>query len=318
MYTYNELKNKDKNNADRLIFIDFMLRFTGSIKRVDITELFNLSDAAASKMLAAYADLRPNNMSYNRSLRVNTIEKGYEPLIDWNAETAMGMLAHGFNKNKITDTDKVILPYEKINTLPHQMNINHVERITRAISNGHAIQCKYYSKNSTNHATRTIVPLNILHDGENWMFRAYDRSEEDPSRNKFKFFHFARMLDVNEHQNVEELKQNSYETLANDPDWNVEIPLSLIIHEDRIEKKERAAIRKDFGIEERSDELLILKKPAYFWILKNKWHIDTRPIQDINNENCSQTDKKYYRFRLNNLSMVNKLLEQHKCFAKLN
>lgn len=318
MYTYNELKNKDKNNADRLIFIDFMLRFTGSIKRVDITELFNLSDAAASKMLAAYATERPNNMSYNRSLRVNTIEKGYEPLIEWNAEMAMGMLAHGFNKNKIADTDRAILPYEKINTLPHQMNINHVERITRAISSGHAIKCKYYSKNSTNHSSRTIVPLNILHDGEHWMFRAYDRSEEKDSRNKFKFFHFSRMLEVDEHQNTEELNQQPHETLSNDPDWNVEIPLSLVIHEDRQESKERDAIRKDFGIENGSDELFILKKPAYFWILKNKWHIDTRPLQDIDNENCPKADKKYYRFRINNLSMVNTLLEQHKCFASLN
>lgn len=318
MYTYNELKNLDKNNADRLIFIDFMLRFTGSIKRVDITELFNLSDAAASKILAEYAKKRPNNMSYNRSLRVNTIEKGYEPLIEWNAEMAMGMLAHGFNKNKVADTDRAILPYEKINTLPHQMNINHVERITRAISSGYAIQCKYYSKNSTNHSSRTIVPLNILHDGEHWMFRAYDRSEQNDLRNKFKFFHFSRMLEVEEHRDIEELKQKSHETLANDPDWSVEIPLSLVIHEDRQESKERDAIRKDFGIENGSDELFILKKPAYFWILKNKWHIDTRPQQDIDNKNCPIADKKYYRFRINNLSMVNKLLEQHKCFSKLN
>lgn len=49
MYSYKDLVEKDKNNADRLIFIDFMLRFTGTIKRVDITELFNLSDPAASK-----------------------------------------------------------------------------------------------------------------------------------------------------------------------------------------------------------------------------------------------------------------------------
>ncbi|MBD1570008.1 WYL domain-containing protein [Aliivibrio sp. S10_S31] len=318
MYSYKELKEKDKNNADRLVFIDFMLRFTGSIKRADITELFNLSDAAASKMLAAYNELRPNNMAYNHSLRVNTIEQNYKPLIKWRADIAMGMLANGFNKNKISDTDTAILPYERINTLPHQMNINHVERITRAINCGYAIQCKYYSKNSNNHSNRTIVPLNILHDGEHWIFRAYDRSEKDTSRNKFKFFNFARMLEVNEDVCIEERNRKPYEDLAYDPDWNIDIPLSLIIHEDRKEKRERDAIRIDFGIEDGSDELLILKKPAYLWILKNKWHIDTRPLQDVNNDHCSQTNKKYYRFRVDNLSMVNKLLEQHKCFSTFN
>lgn len=59
------------------------------------------------------------------------------------------------------------------------------------------------------------------------------------------------------------------------------------------------------------------KKTSLFWILKNKWHIDTRPLQDIDSKNCPQPDKKYYRFRVNNLSMVNKLLDQHKCFSTL-
>ncbi|WP_447060276.1 WYL domain-containing protein [Vibrio alginolyticus] len=321
MYSYKDLVEKDKNNADRLIFIDFMLRFTGTIKRVDITELFNLSDPAASKMLAAYNEMRPNNMRYNHSLRVNAIEPSYEPLVDWDAETALGMLAHGFNKNKIANSDREILPYEKINSLPHQININHVEVITRAIKCGHAIQCKYYSKNSTNHSNRTIVPLNILHDGEHWMFRAYDRSEEDDTRNKFKFFHFARMLEVHEHSDTKELARRSNETLDCDPDWKVEIPLSLVIHEDRKDVREREAIRIDFGIEQGSDELIVLKKPAYFWILKNKWHIDTRPLLGNVNTECEETSKlhkKYYRFRINNLDMVNKLLTQYNCFANLN
>lgn len=103
----------------------------------------------------------------------------------------------------------------------------------------------------------------------------YDRSEEDDTRNKFKFFHFARMLEVHEHSNTKELARRSNETLECDPDWKVEIPLSLVIHEDRKDVREREAIRIDFGIEQGSDELIVLKKPAYFWILKNKWHIDT-------------------------------------------
>ena len=57
MFTYKELKEKYTNTADRLAYIDFMLRFTGIVKRSDIGEMFNLSDAAASKVLADYSNI---------------------------------------------------------------------------------------------------------------------------------------------------------------------------------------------------------------------------------------------------------------------
>ncbi|MBF4427998.1 transcriptional regulator, partial [Vibrio anguillarum] len=86
MLTYKELKEKHTNNADRLAYIDFMLRFTGIVKRSDIGEMFNLSDAAASKVLADYSSVCEKNIEYNRSVRANAIVRDtYEPLIDFDA-----------------------------------------------------------------------------------------------------------------------------------------------------------------------------------------------------------------------------------------
>ncbi|TOQ62098.1 transcriptional regulator, partial [Vibrio parahaemolyticus] len=85
-------------------------------------------------------------------------------------ELALGMLANGFNSNKIFGVTE--LAYEKIGKFPNQMNTNEVAMITRAISGKYAISCNYLSENSSNHQTRTLVPLAIMYDGTSWMFRA--------------------------------------------------------------------------------------------------------------------------------------------------
>ncbi|CAM2844737.1 WYL domain-containing protein [Vibrio mytili] len=321
MLNYDELKKKYKNNADRFAYIDFMLRFTGTIKRSDLGNQFNLSDASASKVLAAYNDACPLNMRYDHSIRSNILKSSYEPLIEWKAEVALGMLANGFNKNKLSDHSNTVIPYEKVTSLPDQMKVDTVSAITRAISNGYPVFCEYYSKSGKGRSKRELVPLQILNDGEFWLFRAYDRSETDVSRNPFKFFNFSRVLKLENNQASLGFKKQKHEDLDSDPDWNVEIPLDLKLHEDRNEK-EREEIRIDFGLSSGTDQLFVLKRAAFLWILKNKWNIDTRSPEQIKEENKRLEkanmagSKKYYKFRLCNLDMIKVLLETNDCYER--
>ncbi|NOH73341.1 transcriptional regulator [Vibrio pectenicida] len=298
MYTYKELKEEHTNNADRLAYIDFMLRFTGIVKRSDIGGMFNLSDAAASKVLADYSRVWGSNIEYNRSLRANAIVRNnYNPVIELDAETSLGMLAHGFNKNKLHQVAKTTIPFEKIGRVSNELSVEFIASITRAINGKYAISCEYLSENSNNHSRRIIIPLAIMHDGVNWMFRGYHRD----GNNKvfFKNFHFSRALDVVEHFEGREYKALPHETLESDKEWNLVLPLQLRIHPDRDESQKRR-IRIDFGIPDNKDTLTTSVRCAFLWIMEREWFIDSK-----NDEENSDTKRsKFFQFELLNAEML--------------
>ncbi len=302
MLTYKDLKEQYTNTADRLAYIDFMLRFTGIVKRSDIGEMFNLSDAAASKVLADYSNICKRNIVYNRSVRANAIVRdSYEPLIDFDAETALGMLANGFNKNKLSLPAKTIIPFEKIGKVTNNLSTNFIGKITRAIKGKYAISCEYRSENSDNHHRRTIIPLAMMHDGVNWMFRGYHRDDEN--KVFFKNFHFSRAFDVVEHFGEKTYKALSHETLDFDKEWNLILPLQLQLHTDRSESQ-KARIRTDFGIPENKNEMTTSVRCAFQWIIEKEWFIDSRN----GDEKLEDKTPRFYKFKLLNAEML-KLLK---------
>ena len=216
--------NTDKNSNtinssinERLAYVDFKLRFTGRISRLDLGETFGIAEAAASRVLTEYGVVKPDN----KAQKVNTIiRESFSPLVSIDGETALGMLANGFNKNKLTNN--TVLPFEKIGVIPNRLNISEVAMITRAIAGEYAINCNYFSENSPNHEIRTLMPLAILHDGSQWMFRAYDRTET--KSNKFKNFHFARCMNVIEGFIGKENKRLDHEGLTSDKSSNLRLP----------------------------------------------------------------------------------------------
>jgi hypothetical protein len=278
------------SNAERIAFIDFKLRFTGILKRSDLLEEFGLSDASASKLIAQYSELRPDNLGYDRSQKVNAIKiESYQPLIQISVNTALGMLAHGFNKNKLSHSP--FLPYSRIGVIPDQIDINDVATVTRAMFNLHAVNCAYLSANSEKHDPRYLVPLTILSDGKNWIFRAYDRSEKE--KYAFKNFNFSRVDKV---ENIigEAKSQLGYESLTQDNHWNLSLPVRLKVHPN-LSEKAKASLRGDYGMKPDQDELIITEKAAFIWFITKQWNIDTSE---------SISDKKYFKFLLKNREML--------------
>lgn len=278
------------SNAERIAFIDFKLRFTGIVKRSDLLDEFDLSDASASKLIAQYSELRPDNLEYDRSQKVNAIRtETYQPLIEISVNIALGMLTHGFNKNKLSRNP--FLPYSRIGVVPDQTDIDDVAKVTRAMFNLHAISCTYLSANSDKHTPRPLVPLTILSDGKNWIFRAYDRSEKE--KYAFKNFNFSR-IDKVENINGEAKLQLPYESLAQDRNWNLSVPVILTIHPN-LNDKAKENLRSDYGMKPDQNELIIMEKAALIWVITKQWHIDT---------NESTSDDKYYKFSLKNRDML--------------
>lgn len=319
MKTYDELKvelheelKKDGSSnadrlADRLAFIDFKLQFTGYVKRSEIGEVFNIADAASSKVLAEYSKRCASNIEYDSSKKVNAIvRESFKPLLQLDAEKALGMLANGFNKNKLSDTSNTLITYQRIDEVPGKLSPECVSKITRAISGGYSISCKYYSDSSDNLDTRILVPLAIMYDGITWMFRAFYR--DDPKGIYYRNFHFTRVDEVKELFVSKENMRQVNEELSQDKEWNSKIPLSLRLHEDR-SPKEKDKIRQDFGFTSNQDEIMIPIRSAFLWILTRKWFIDDRSEEQksLDNEALNSGElkyKKYFKFELLNKETV--------------
>lgn len=284
----------------RLAYVDFKLQFMGRISRADLKSAFGIAEASASRVLTEYSRLRPNN----KTQKTNTIKRrSFEPLASFDSELALGMLANGFNSNKIFGVTE--LSYEKIGKIPNQLNTSEVAMITRAIAGNYAISCKYLSENSTNHERRTLVPLAIMYDGTSWMFRAYDRSE--PKANKFKNFHFARIRNVDEEHEIKESRQHYHEALMQDKLWNLRLPLILKLHPS-LSEKNKSKVITDFGMASDKEELIVTERAAFRWIVEKKWYIDARS-QEQKLEDAQRGINRFYKFELSNLE----ILEQMEC-----
>lgn len=290
---YSMLESIVGGSAEKIAYIDFKLRFSGVIKRSDLHTEYGLSDTSASKLLSIYSELRPDNLVYDRSKKMNVINKNYYvPLITLDMDVALGMLAHGFNKNKLANNP--ILPYSKIGAISNPINLDYVSIITRAIFNEQAINCIYLSSNSKKHSPRQLVPLAILNDGKNWIFRAYDRSEDKD--NKFKNFNFSRVL-KSECLNNEAQIQKPNENIAQDNKWNLTLPVALTLHPE-LSPDDKDTIRKDFGMKPDEDELIIMEKASGLWILTKQWFIDTNETPETGKHAA------FYKFFLKNRGMI--------------
>ncbi|MEZ9494928.1 transcriptional regulator [Vibrio splendidus] len=297
--SFMRMLHEDHLTAVRLAYIDFRLRFTGTVNRSDLKEVFGLAEAAASKVLTTYSSKCPNNMFYDRTLRANAINrKDFVPLFSVDAVTALDMLANGFDKSKLINTH--ILPYSRIGQIPDLLKSETICKITRAMNNGYAIKCQYYSNNSNSLSERVLVPVALMYDGRFWNFRAYERKGGNRI-DVFKNFSFARTITADEILDNNS-RRLSHEELEFDHEWNNHVPLVLKLH-DNLSKEERNKIRLDFAMQDDQDELIITQRESELWILFKQWFIDANDINTTENEHINR----FYKFRLANKSTVDAL-----------
>jgi len=248
--------------AERMLFIDFKLRFTGSIRRSDITEQFGVMDAAASKEISEYKDLAKGNVDYEHKLRTNAIQSSFKPMFDVSAEQALGMLGNGFNKNLLFN--KPIAPYQRVGVFPNKLNVDLVSKVTRALSSGVGLRCRYLTSNSDNMGDRLLFPNAIFYDGKTWMFRAFHSESQG-----YKNFNFVRLVEA---EVLSDIEAPAYATLDADDDWNTKIPLILKLHPS-LTRREELVLRQDFGLGDKN-EFTYIERVALVYYLVENWDID--------------------------------------------
>ncbi|MFH2657742.1 hypothetical protein ABK771_25250, partial [Klebsiella pneumoniae] len=106
----------------------------------------------------------------------------------------------------------------------------------------------------------------ILFDGRNWIFRAYH--EDSTSDVKYKNFNFARVVDVLSDDEFVDYEHG----LAYDDLWNITLPVEIEINKSFSDVKKNE-VRRDFGIKDGADKVLMTERAAFIWIILNQWMV---------------------------------------------
>lgn len=180
----------------RLEFIDFRLQWDGRLNRSDLMEHFGISVPQASADIAAYAELAPDNLVYDRSARVYVASSGFAAVFP--TTTAEHYL------NDLLALNAKVLPPEgsfvgwapsvamavsPARSVPPSILVS----VVRAIRGRSAVQLLYQSMSRPEPSWREVSPHALGHDGFRWHVRAFCHA-----RGAFRDFVFARALEVRE------------------------------------------------------------------------------------------------------------------------
>ena len=89
---------------ERLAYIDFLLYFFGDIGRPDLIERFGVAPAGATRDLALYREIAPQNIEFDGSNKIYRIGKAFSPIFEHAMQRVLSALALGFGDGVNVDS----------------------------------------------------------------------------------------------------------------------------------------------------------------------------------------------------------------------
>lgn len=252
---------------ERLAYIDFRLYFIGEIGRPDLTGRFGLAPAGATRDLALYREIAPNNIEFDGSSKVYRIGKDFAPIFEHAPQRVLSSLALGFGEG-VNGVSQPLLPCESPTVLSNpKMDV--LAPICRAIHAKRPVAIRYHSM-SSGESERVIVPFSLVDTGLRWHARAFDRKSGE-----FRDFVVTRieapiLLD-------EELQAN--ERPDNDIQWTRIVEMDFVPHP-RLSRPE--IIRMDYGMRDGSIRMRV--RAAVVGYMLQRWSVDCSPDHHLTDE----------------------------------
>ena len=217
------LADLTKTQRERLSHIDFKLYFLGELRRADVVDRFGTGLAGATRDIALYREIAPENLELDSSDKVYRPTPAFKPLFEHNPRRVLTALTQGYGEGLgelLGDEAQPMLRCEVPNALSlPKMSV--LAPITRAINRGKAVRLGYTSIDS-GHTERELVPLALVDIGIRWHVRAFDRRHK-----QFRDFVFTRM---DEPVVLEDSSVQREETAEFDMQWSRIIELELVPH----------------------------------------------------------------------------------------
>ncbi len=260
-----ELKDLTHGQRSRLAFIDFSLEYFGEVSRADLISRFQTGLAAATRDLASYKQLAPNNALLDHKARRYLRRDQFSPLFSHNPEAILTGLSQGFG-------DGLSFPMEPSESCFDAVRLIHpkaeyIAAIMRAIHHRVALLCRYVSI-SSGESQREIVPHSLVNNGHRWHVRAYDRESAS-----FRDFVVTRFI----HVAILDQPINTLEARQYDKQWNHIVELSLIAHPALAYPQ---AIELDYAMQE--GQLKLEVRAALAGYLLRQWNVDCSPQHQLN------------------------------------
>lgn len=250
---------------ERLAYIDFRLYFFGEIGRPDLIERFGVAPAGATRDLALYREIAPNNITFDGSDKIYRIGQAFFPLFEHASQRVLSALALGFGDG-VNGPMQALLPCESPTALSiPKMDVLAV--ICRAIHSKRPVAIRYHSM-SSGKSERIIVPFALVDTGLRWHARAFDRKSGE-----FRDFVVTR---IEAPTLLEEVPQAN-ERPDNDIQWTRIVELDFVPHP-RVERPE--IIEMDYGMTGGSIRMYVRAAVAGYML--QRWRVDCSPNHCLN------------------------------------
>ena len=169
------LEELSQSQKERLFHIDFKLRFLGLINRNDLVTRFGIKQAAATRDIALYKELAPNNLTYDTKAKTYFQADKYKPLFECSGTQALSALSLGLGDDSVSQPSSLI--ETDIPSALNTPNLDVLAEITKAIYQEKAVKIEYRSL-SSGMTKREIAPFALVDNGLRWHIRAFDRKSE--------------------------------------------------------------------------------------------------------------------------------------------
>lgn len=207
---------------DRLKHIELRLRFLGEVRRPDLMQRFGIQSAAASRDLALYKELAPDNIDYESRGKRYLLGADFAPLFPTPSSQVLSWLAEQLGDATAPSSD-ALLPC----LMPSRLSspeLDVLACITRAIHLGQVLSIRYHSV-SSGESRREIVPFALLDTGLRWHVRAFDRKSQ-----AFRDFVITRIREPIPRPDDAPLR---HEQPEHDVQWTRIVELDLVPHPDQ-------------------------------------------------------------------------------------
>ncbi len=249
---------------ERLAYIDFRLYFIGEIGRPDLISRFGVAPAGATRDLALYREIAPQNIEFDGSHKIYRIGKKFAPLFEHTPQRVLSALSHGFGDGANVEASP-LLPCESPATLSApKMEI--LAPICRAIHVKSPVAICYHSV-SSGESERVIVPFALVDSGLRWHVRGFDRKT-----NEFRDFVISRIKSPT----ILHEEPMAHEFPDKDIQWTRIVEIELVPHPNQ-PRPEVTAL--DYNLN--GGSLALKLRAATAGYMLRRWSVDCSPDHSL-------------------------------------
>ena len=250
------LKGVPPSQVERLSYIEARLFFLGELRRADVAKRFSGASIQASRDLALYKELAPENLVYDFQAKTYLPGEKFRLIFSRTPERVMYWLKSGLGDGLPHPQG---LPTAEVESLGLP-KLGELAVVTRAIYRKQVLEVTYVSLGS-GRTDRQIVPHALVDNGQRWHVRAYDRANA-----RFSDFVITRISKAVVSDGSDAVDHERPEA---DEQWNRMVELSLIPHP---RLKHKSAVEADYGM--RSGALVVKCRAALAGYALRRWGVD--------------------------------------------